>query len=118
MKPPIDYKCVDCGETNKDLFYQRRKIKCKSCFNKDLLKKWKQNKVKAVELKGGKCSVCGYYKSMSALEFHHIDPTTKEENWNRMRTLSWNNILSMLEGTVLLCSNCHCEEHDKIRNKI
>ena len=117
MKNPIEHKCVDCGETDESRFYSRRKIKCKSCFNEELLKKWKFNKEKAVELKGGKCLKCGYNKSMAALQFHHLDPNTKEDNWGRMRTMSWSNIVKMLEGTVLLCSNCHCEEHEILRKE-
>lgn len=115
MKNPIEHKCVDCGEVDPKQFYQRRKIRCKLCFNKDLLKKWKRNKEKAVELKGGKCVKCSYNKSMSALQFHHVDPNTKEDNWGKLRTLSWKNITAMLDGTILLCSNCHCEEHERLR---
>ena len=28
-----------------------------------------------VDYKGGKCERCGYDKNISALEFHHLDPT-------------------------------------------
>ena len=117
MKILSEYNCVNCGETDSQRFYQKRKIKCKTCFNKELLSKWKRNKEKAVELKGGKCVKCGYNKSMAALQFHHLDPNSKEENFTRMRTMSWKNIQTMLEGTILLCSNCHCEEHERLRQE-
>ena len=31
----------------------------------------KRNKVRAVDVMGGKCCICGYNKCLSALEFHH-----------------------------------------------
>ena len=38
----------------------------------------KRTKLKLVEYKGGGCEICGYNKCIQALEFHHIDETTKE----------------------------------------
>jgi hypothetical protein len=43
-----------------------------------VIKRRKQNKLLLVEYKGGKCECCGYDKCIAALEFHHLDPTTKE----------------------------------------
>lgn len=37
-----------------------------------------KTKLKAIEYKGGKCIVCGYNKSIRALQFHHLDPTQKD----------------------------------------
>jgi hypothetical protein len=34
-----------------------------------------KTKLKAVEYKGGKCIICGYNKSIRALQFHHLDPS-------------------------------------------
>lgn len=31
-----------------------------------------------VNLKGGKCSICGYNKSLRALQFHHLNPKEKD----------------------------------------
>ena len=35
-------------------------------------------KRRLVEHRGGKCEICGYDKSIRALEFHHIDPQSKK----------------------------------------
>lgn len=35
-------------------------------------------KTKLKAYKGGKCIVCGYNKSIRALQFHHLDPTQKD----------------------------------------
>ena len=66
-----------------------------------------------VERLDGKCCSCGYHKSIRALQFHHLDETTKEF------TIGENLIyksLAILEAEadkcILLCANCHFEEHD------
>ena len=35
-------------------------------------------KLKAVEYLGGKCALCGYSKCLASLDFHHINPLTKD----------------------------------------
>ena len=111
--------CKDCGETDPEQFYvlrgYRRKQQCKNCFNQSQRDKWKQNKMKAIELKGGGCSHCGYDRYHGALEFHHTDPSVKESNWDKKWSRSWSTILQSIESTILLCANCHREEHERIR---
>lgn len=69
----------------------------------------------AVQYKGGSCSHCGYDKSNSALEFHHLDPSQKDLDWGKMRLVSEAKLKMELDKCVLLCANCHREEHDKER---
>lgn len=73
----------------------------------------KRKKELAVERMGGKCSICGYDKCLSALEFHHLDRETKEESptYVIMRW-SWERAKKELEKCILVCSNCHREIHD------
>jgi hypothetical protein len=83
-------------------------------------KKWLlENKIKAIEYKGGKCNMCGYNKCTSALEFHHLDPSIKEYNkdsrgLNRRR--SFENSKIELDKCILVCANCHREIHYKDNN--
>lgn len=67
-------------------------------------------KSKAVELKGGKCSRCGYSKCITALQFHHLDPSEKDFNVGA-KIKSWDKIKEEVDKCILLCSNCHAEEH-------
>ena len=69
-----------------------------------------EEKKKAVEYKGGKCFICGYDKCLTALEFHHINPKEKER-YNSHWTFERNK--DELDQCVLLCANCHREEHAK-----
>jgi ribosomal protein L37AE/L43A len=70
-------------------------------------------KRRAVEYKGGCCQVCGYSRFLGALEFHHTDPSQKD--WTVARNhRAWEVLKVELDKCILLCSNCHREEHGKI----
>jgi len=84
---------------------------CRVCFNEYTKQRWIDRKEKAVEYMGGKCQDCGYSKCIAALEFHHLDPSTKEANWNKIRLWEWSRVEAELDKCVLLCSNCHRERH-------
>lgn len=74
-------------------------------------KQYKIRKLKAVEYKGGKCTKCGYDKCYAAMDFHHVDPSQKEFVWNDLRKRKWSDVILELDKCVLLCANCHREEH-------
>lgn len=62
-----------------------------------------------VEEMGGKCVKCG---STEALEFHHVDPSTKVDRLARLiahKGLAI--ILAEAEKCELLCAPCHDEHH-------
>jgi hypothetical protein len=85
---------------------------CKVCHAAYTLGRWKNRKKKIVEMMGGKCSKCGYCRNYSALEFHHLDPSKKEINIANSIRRTWNSLIKELEKCVLVCSNCHREEHN------
>lgn len=68
-------------------------------------------KKKAVEYKGGKCSVCGYSKCLASFDFHHLDPKTKNKEIGNILDGTWSTIRTELDKCILLCSNCHRELH-------
>lgn len=58
------------------------------------------------------CQKCGYNKCAAALDFHHLNPSTKErriegKHWYFQTPL----ILNELKKCILLCKNCHYEQH-------
>lgn len=71
----------------------------------------RKTKLKAIEYKGGKCIVCGYNKSIRALQFHHLDPTQKDFGISGT-TKSFEKLKPELDKCVLLCANCHGEVHE------
>jgi len=59
---------------------------------------------------GGRCSICGYDRHVAALEFHHLDPSTKAFGLSvRGITRSLDELRAEAAKCVLLCANCHAE---------
>lgn len=71
-------------------------------------------KTRLVDMKGGRCQLCGYCRTMRAMEFHHVIDETKsfELNSGNLVNRMWNLVLAEAQKTVLLCSNCHAEVED------
>lgn len=67
-----------------------------------------------IQLMGGRCIRCGYNRSASALDFHHIDRNEKGRGISQLLavTQSWGFEMALEEAKKceLLCSNCHREE--------
>ena len=66
---------------------------------------------------GGKCKICGYNKCMDALHFHHKDPSQKKFGildalWGKCKHTE-QEIMEEMNKCVLLCANCHAEEHSR-----
>lgn len=60
------------------------------------------------------CSICGYNKCGAALDWHHIDPNSKER---KLGIRSYFSKLGIEERAkcILVCANCHRELHFKER---
>lgn len=73
-----------------------------------------ERKLYLINLRGGKCEKCGYCKNLSAFDFHHKDPSEKEDQLDTRKlsnsTMDW--ILKEFEKCLVLCANCHREEHN------
>ena len=83
---------------------------------KAVTKRRKKLKEMAVEYKGGKCEHCGYSKCIAAFDFHHSDPTEKDFAVSQKgHTRSWERVKQELDKCILLCANCHREEHARLR---
>lgn len=100
----------------------KRKAVSKEDRKKSIVAAVKRRRIKtkqvAIAYCGGKCAKCGYDKYIGALEFHHLDPTKKEFSISSSgSTMSWEMIKEELDKCILLCSNCHKEEHERIRNE-
>lgn len=102
-----------------DQFYLRPSRKsgyqsiCKDCNRLNRTELTRKNRGLAIQLLGGKCSKCGYNKYHGALHFHHPDPSLKDDMFHRLRNRRYDYIEKTLieQKCVLLCANCHIEEH-------
>jgi hypothetical protein len=69
-----------------------------------------------VEYKGGCCERCGYNKSNSVLQFHHLNPQEKDFNIGN-KSYSFERIKKEVDKCIMVCANCHIEIHEEERNK-
>jgi transposase len=102
-------RCQHHGETS---FVRegRGYYRCKRCRAERVSQRRRIIKRKLVEEAGGKCLICGYDRCQQVLQFHHLDPSTKEFH------LALNGVTRSLARSraearkcVLLCANCHGE---------
>lgn len=113
--------CEYCGEEKLfNEFYPRRNRKngnglsayCKPCTNAEVSIRKNIFKQKCIDLKGGKCQICGYNKCIDALEFHHLDPLNKNFLFSTIKSpFITEEIKKELDNCELLCCNCHREKH-------
>ena len=81
------------------------------------VKRWRiRKKIKLMEYKGNKCSICGYDKIeyLSAFDFHHLDPSTKEfsiAGGGICKNIGA--LIKEVDKCILVCTRCHAEIHDK-----
>jgi transposase len=102
-------RCEHHGETS---FVRegRGYYRCKRCRVQATIRRRHRLKRILVEEAGGKCVLCGYSRCSRALEFHHLDPKTKEFSLaHNGRTRSIAKLRAEASKCVLLCANCHAE---------
>ena len=85
-------------------------FRCVRCRWERVSRRRKRVKEILVEEAGGRCVLCGYDRSLAALEFHHLDPDTKAFGLaTGGLTRSLDACREEARKCVLLCSNCHAE---------
>ena len=113
--------CEVCG---RPLQGRQTRFCCRTCKNRNLNYHHQSyisqrsraiaSKKRLVRMMGGSCSRCGYGRNLAALEFHHVDPSSKSFSLDA-RTLanrSWALVSGEALKCQLLCSNCHAEIHN------
>jgi len=112
---PQGRRCPRCKTTRPlDGFYSRRGVPgssayCKRCTNEQTADRMQALKRLAVAYKGGKCAVCGYDRYLGAMQFHHVDPSSKDFTVGNKRSKTLEAIKPELDKCVLVCSRCHAE---------
>ena len=84
-------------------------INCKNKFY--VTENRRKVKRKLVDHFGGKCIKCGYDKSYSALQFHHHLNNKSFGIATSGLTRSYDKLLEEASKCILVCANCHAEEH-------
>jgi len=113
-----------CSTCDKALRGRQRRFCSRTCKNSDTnnrhqsyvaqQRRGRKRKLALIHLKGAKCERCGYKKNYAALQLHH--PNAGDKNFQLdVRTLSnrsWQAVMDESRKCVLLCANCHAEEHN------
>ena len=104
--------CPICGE---EFSYENKGLR-KFCFNcspstNNSTFKFMAFKKNWIKSHGGGCCRCGYNKCIDALDFHHINPEEKEFSISNKGNKSIEDLMKEAEKCIILCSNCHREEH-------
>jgi len=124
-------RCIPCHKLKNEKYKEQRKEYAKkwhinnleysrsksSSWSSRYKQGWWDIASTIVELK---CSICGYDKHSSALDFHHVLPEEKEmgihtimTNSSPMNKDNVNIFIEEIGKCIVLCSNCHREHHAK-----
>lgn len=102
-------RCARHGHT---AFYARPDggFRCGRCRSEAVAKRRRRVKKKLVDEAGGRCALCGFDEHPAALQFHHVDPSSKafhlaEGGMTRGIAKS----RAEMQKCVLLCANCHAQ---------
>jgi len=116
--------CLLCGKEFETIKYGYTRKYCFDCVpqyklgdrkqhQESMNQKHREIKKYLVEYKGGKCEKCGYNKCIDALQFHHPD---KNKEFGIAGTFhALDEYKKEVDKCQLLCSNCHVEEHARLR---
>ena len=84
--------------------------RCRRCRQNAVTERRRKVKRILVAEAGGKCFICGYDRSVAALQFHHLDPDEKRFGIaQRGRTNGIEAVRREATKCLLLCANCHAE---------
>jgi transposase-like protein len=101
-----------CSKHGHTAFYARPDggFRCGRCRSEAVSKRRQSVKRMLVEEAGGQCAICGFDQHPAALQFHHLDPSTKSFHLSEGGlTRGIERCRAEAEKCVLLCSNCHAQ---------
>ena len=105
-------KCKECHREYAKTHYIDNKESYRNRAIRDREEQLKKTKNLIAELKKDGCVRCGE-KRLHCLDFHHTDPDEKE--WGIAQLSSRKKILEEVRKCVVMCKNCHADEHHRLR---
>lgn len=92
---------------------QKRRSDCKYCQSNHMKEQYQKKKAYVAQIKAEKgCAKCGEKRDY-VLDFHHIDPSQKDDSVARLtsNTTKFEKLEKEINKCVVLCANCHREFH-------
>jgi hypothetical protein len=109
-KREVELACRKHGLTRHISIVSERRLRCAKCNVEAVERRRRKVKEMLIAEAGGACAVCGYARHPAALQFHHLDPSTKAFGLGvRGITRSLEKLRAEAAKCVLLCANCHAE---------
>jgi len=103
-------ECRTHGLTRHVVVASEPRLRCAKCRSEAVSRRRRKVKEILVDEAGGSCKLCGYGRHSAALQFHHVDPSTKSFGLGvRGITRSIDKLRREAAKCVLLCANCHAE---------
>jgi len=87
----------------------------RACRTESVVRRRARVRFQLIEEAGGRCLLCGHDRKMAALQFHHVDPTTKLFTLRNGDTRSLKRMRAEAAKCILLCANCHAEVESGFR---
>lgn len=116
--------CKSCGKREEhDWLRDARRIRggyfrsiCLKCHREEIIQRWTEVKLAAIQYLGGKCVDCGLERREGCVyDFHHRDPAQKEYNLGDLikarSARQLDEIKPELDKCDLLCAVCHRLRH-------
>lgn len=111
-------QCYKCKESKDlELFCKDSSRKdghqnlCKACHSQVMINRYNELKNYTNSFKVNGCAKCKD-KRLYLLDFHHLDPSIKDDKMARLTTkYSMNRLANEIAKCVVLCANCHREYH-------
>jgi hypothetical protein len=108
-KTQVELNCPRHGPT-RFFIWTEETPRCARCNSEAVANRRRRVKEILIKEAGGACRLCGYDRHPSALQFHHLDPSTKRFGLSgKGITRSISAVRREAEKCVLLCANCHAE---------
>jgi hypothetical protein len=107
----IVVKPVDLTVVSLVIIYHLRKLS--RIDRKELLKgNIPISKEELVNMLGGACVICGYSRSLGALQFHHLLSEDKDGAISKMIKHELRDaVIAEVNKCILVCATCHAEIH-------
>lgn len=110
----LEHKEMECKKHGLGKHYKSTKYhwKCQKCNVEYVTELRRRNKLKLINMFGGKCVKCNYDRCPGALDFHHIEPEHKDFGIGRNGTRSFKKLVEEAKKCILVCCRCHREIHE------
>jgi hypothetical protein len=111
MQKIIEKECKKHGLSVFVFELGSKRYRCKKCRAQSVMNTRRNAKKRLLEVFGNKCCICGYFKCLGALEFHHVDSMTKNFSISSSKANTRSLKVKMKEAQkcLVLCANCHRE---------